>query len=508
MKKTFIFSLMTLFIYVGCKIDSEETTRNATTTSSDGQSLNAAQQAQKGVMFWEFDAPSNDWIEANQNSKPNCYKIQHSPGCTNGGLIIHTEVNTWQRNKLKTVRQYGAGAYEWRLYVPKLEKGAQTSVNCFLYKDDNHELAIKVYSGKNAERSQMRLTDNQVIAELGGYGMATKKIAITQQDWHRFKIELKLVNGNYHAILTVDGREGKDKLEGTLDYGQDNLFNIFCSVENLPKVGDRPATTPTTGVWDNVKYTPNGGAVVPTPKPTPNPKPDNPVGTYRWHFSSYPLSDWVLANQEPNKNVDHCSSVYKDGCDDGRALKIWTNTGTKERKKLKTKQMFGAGIYTWRVFIPTMNIGERVSVGSWLYNDDQHEVDFEVGSGTIKKREEAHATKNNQLIAYITSQNNPELHHDTEIVTVDRVNKGSWHTFQIRLEINQAINGQNYIITWAIDGVDRYKSKLNYGQEKLFHIFCSVENLDFLGERPTTEDVVGLWDYVTYQPYPYSYKPR
>ena len=170
--------------------------------------------------------------------------------------------------------------------------------------------------------------------------------------------------------------------------------------------------------------------------------------------------------------------------------------------------MFGAGIYTWRVFIPTMNIGERVSVGSWLYNDDQHEVDFEVGSGTIKKREEAHATKNNQLIAYITSQNNPELHHDTEIVTVDERNKGSWHTFQIRLEINQAINGQNYIITWAIDGVDRYKSKLNYGQEKLFHIFCSVENLDFLGERPTTEDVVGLWDYVTYQPYPYSYKPR
>ena len=52
MKKTFIFSLvMTLFIYVGCKIDSEETTRNATTTSSDGQSLNAAQQAQKGVRY-------------------------------------------------------------------------------------------------------------------------------------------------------------------------------------------------------------------------------------------------------------------------------------------------------------------------------------------------------------------------------------------------------------------------------------------------------------------------
>ena len=59
MKKTFIFSLMmTLFIYVGCKIDSEEPTPNATTTSSDEQLLNAAQQAQKGAIVWEFSAPS------------------------------------------------------------------------------------------------------------------------------------------------------------------------------------------------------------------------------------------------------------------------------------------------------------------------------------------------------------------------------------------------------------------------------------------------------------------
>ena len=62
--------MMTLFIYVGCKIDSEEPTPNATTTTSDEQLLNAAQQVQKGAIIWEFSAPSNDWIETNQNS--NC----------------------------------------------------------------------------------------------------------------------------------------------------------------------------------------------------------------------------------------------------------------------------------------------------------------------------------------------------------------------------------------------------------------------------------------------------
>jgi len=487
MKKTFIFSLMTLFIYVGCKIDSEEPTRNATTTSSDGQSLNAAQQAQKGVMFWEFDAPSNDWIEANQNSKPNCYKIQHSPGCTNGGLIIHTEVNTLQRNKLKTVRQYGAGVYEWRLYVPKLEKGAQTSVNCFLYKDDSHELAIKVYSGKNAERSQMRLTDHQVIAELGGYGMATKKIAITQQDWHRFKIELKLVNGNYHAILTVDGREGKDKLEGTLNYGQKYLFNIFCSVENLPKVGDRPATTPTIGVWDNVKYTPNGGAVVPT-GPTPDPKPKK---KYEWNFKESVQPDWVMANQNDNKDiVMHRFGAYDNNVQDKAVLQMDTRKGMYDRTKVKTKQMFGAGTYTWRAYIPPMKIGDQVSVGSWLYNDDHHELDFEVGPGTARDRTLLRA-QGGQVIAFITSQGNPFIQQKV-LITED-----AWHTFQIILKLNAR---KHYVATWRIDGKDIFTRELHFGEEYPFHIFCSVENLKFLGDHPTTQKYTGVWDFVKYEP--------
>lgn len=487
MKKTFIFSLMmTLFIYVGCKIDSEEPTPNATTTSSDEQLLNAAQQAQKGAIIWEFSAPSNDWIETNQNSKPNCYKIQHSPGCTNGGLIIHTDANTSQRNKLKTVKQYGAGVYEWRLYVPKLEKGAQTSVNCFLYKDDEHELAIKVYSGKSSERSQMRLNNNQVIAELSGYGIGTKKIAITQEDWYKFKIELQLVNAKYHAILSVDGRGGKDKFEGTLNYGQGVLFNIFCSVENLEKVGDKPATTPTTGVWDNVKYTPNNGAVIPTPMPDPKPK-----NIYEWNFKNPAQPDWIMANQNDNKDIImHKFGVYDKNVQDKAVLQMDTRKGMYDRTKVKTIQTFKAGIYTWRAYIPPMKIGDQVSVGSWLYNDDHHELDFEVGPGTDKDRNTLRA-KGGDAIVFITSQGNP-FDQQKVLITED-----AWHTFQIILKLNAR---KHYVVTWRIDGKDCFTRELHFGEEHPFHIFCSVENLKFLGDHPTTQNYTGVWDFVKYEP--------
>lgn len=37
-------------------------------------------------------------------------------------------------------------------------------------------------------------------------------------------------------------------------------------------------------------------------------------------------------------------------------------------------------------------------------------------------------------------------------------------------------------------------------KEHPFHIFCSVENLKFLGNHPTTQNYTGVWDFVKYEP--------
>ena len=40
---------------------------------------------------------------------------------------------------------------------------------------------------------------------------------------------------------------------------------------------------------------------------------------------------------------------------------------------------FGAGKYTWRVYVPAMGKGDQASIGVFLYRDDQHEIDSEIG---------------------------------------------------------------------------------------------------------------------------------
>ena len=55
-----------------------------------------------------------------------------------------------------------------------------------------------------------------------------------------------------------------------------------------------------------------------------------------------------------------------------------------------------------------------MSIGSWLWNSDKHELDFEVGSGTSKDRESL-KTADDEVVTYITSQDNPALHQKVKI---------------------------------------------------------------------------------------------
>lgn len=214
----------------------------------------------------------------------------------------------------------------------------------------------------------------------------------------------------------------------------------------------------------------------------------------KWNFDN--TNDWLNASQGEQANISQTSVESNTQAEDGKVVKIFTKAGTKERKKLKTKKQYGAGLYTWRAYISDLGTTERVSIGSWLWNSDKHELDFEVGSGTTKDRD-ALAAADDEVIAYITSQDNPALHQKVKI------KKNAWHTFQIDLKLA----GGKYFATWLIDDVKCATQQLNYGQEYPFYIFCSTENLKFVGDSWPYKDNYGLWDYVTYTPYPYSMEP-
>ncbi|WP_292655331.1 hypothetical protein [Nitratifractor sp.] len=126
----------------------------------------------------------------------------------------------------------------------------------------------------------------------------------------------------------------------------------------------------------------------------------------------------------------------------------------------------GYGTYNWRVYLPKPEAKAQFSVGMFLYNDDNHELDFECGYG-----------KNNssgkKIMCYMTSQNNPYSAGDVKEV------KSGWHTFQLKLEPQN----DQYYAHWLIDGQEVKTLQLNYGDEKRFRLYFSTENLAFIGDE-------------------------
>ncbi len=200
-----------------------------------------------------------------------------------------------------------------------------------------------------------------------------------------------------------------------------------------------------------------------------------------WDFKD--IKGWVLSSQDDNP--DSQTSLER-GC-----LKIYTRAGSKDRKKARTEEkVYTTGRYKWRTYVPQMGKGDQASVGSWIYCDDRHEIDFEVGYGKKKVRDELKA-KPGDLVAYMTTQGGP---FSSKPVLI----RPGWHTFEIDLT---AVDGK-YKAQWFIDGKLKHAVQQNFGPEIAFYLFCSVENLGFIGDNPATKDNYGLFDRVEYTWHP------
>lgn len=197
-----------------------------------------------------------------------------------------------------------------------------------------------------------------------------------------------------------------------------------------------------------------------------------------WKFNN--LDGWVYEHQDKNPN-NQC--VIEKG-----KLRIFTTANSWDRKKIRTvDQIYTTGRYTWRTYIPEMGQGDQASVGSWIYCDDRHEIDFEVGYGKQSVREELGAEPD-EMIAYAVTQSNPYKAVYVKIKT-------GWHIFEIDITL---IDG-NYKVEWLIDKKVISTVQQTFGKEYPFYIFCSVENLKFLGDHQPKQDNYGIFDYVKYK---------
>lgn len=206
-------------------------------------------------------------------------------------------------------------------------------------------------------------------------------------------------------------------------------------------------------------------------------KKDPNFVSLRWDFDN--LDGWTYGHQDT-------ATVNLNTVEDG-ILKVVTRAGTYDRPKYRTVDTFTSGIYKWRTYISDIAPGDQTSIGSWIYCDDHHEIDFEVGPGRSEIRERIGAA-DDEYLACMTNQDNPPKSGYVAI-------KGGWHDFAIKLDV---VDG-HYVISWIIDDIVRQTHEVTFGPEYGFHIFVSVENLKFIGDHVATQDNYGLYDWVSFE---------
>lgn len=172
---------------------------------------------------------------------------------------------------------------------------------------------------------------------------------------------------------------------------------------------------------------------------------------------------------------------------DDDILSVRTRGGTFDRTKMHTPAVYTSGTYVWKTYIPEMTPGDMTSVGSWIYCDDHHEIDFEVGWGSSEVRKET-GCPDDMLLACMTNQDFP---YSSSYVPI----AAGWHEFSIELKV---VDGC-YDVRWLIDGTETKRLQTGFGTETAFRIYVSVENLKFIGDHVAASDNVGRYEWVRFK---------
>ncbi|MFC1714589.1 hypothetical protein ACFL6S_13060 [Candidatus Poribacteria bacterium] len=197
-------------------------------------------------------------------------------------------------------------------------------------------------------------------------------------------------------------------------------------------------------------------------------------------------------------------------------MRFRTEANKLQRPKLMTQTVYKEGVYEWRVYIPTFEAGARCSIGAFLYspqssdNSNSREIDFEIGYGRADVRTYL-SIPEDRLICLMTIQPDDSsgtifnIEAFTPADPSNHIEPNNWYTLTV--ELNEDTAGR-YVVSWFIqkDGGPRLNGRSDftceYGPNNAFptdfRIFCSLENLDFMGEFTPTVDHVTYFDRVSF----------
>ncbi len=206
---------------------------------------------------------------------------------------------------------------------------------------------------------------------------------------------------------------------------------------------------------------------------------------------------WYATAENMHSGFDDLSQWRDDSSKDSAksyamqdgVLRIETREASRDRVKVThSRRDFGEGRYSWRVYVPPMGAGDQASIGAFLYRNDKHEVDFEIGYGKATLRRTLRCDPGD-LVCYCTSQGFPFSSSQLEI------RAGRWYTLAIDLTVGK---DSSYVVNWCIDG--RVVKTLQTGikSDVKFGIHCSVENLAFLGDHPPRQKNYALFDWMEF----------
>lgn len=195
------------------------------------------------------------------------------------------------------------------------------------------------------------------------------------------------------------------------------------------------------------------------------------------------MTGWTNASQATEGSVRY---EFRDG-----NLRLWTDSGTYQRPKVRSNsENYRTGTYLWRVYVPAMELNSQVSVGAFLWCDDGHELDFEIGSGQEAVRRQYNA-QDDEVLMYLTSQANP-WHQSIHPIKSER-----W--YDVAIVITET-KDKHYKVRWLLDGKVMDTAIMQYGKKFPFGIYCSLENLKFIGDHPSTREHYTLFNKVGFYP--------
>ncbi|KAI8912175.1 hypothetical protein DFJ77DRAFT_71558 [Powellomyces hirtus] len=196
------------------------------------------------------------------------------------------------------------------------------------------------------------------------------------------------------------------------------------------------------------------------------------------------LSSWIDASQAGG-------SAKNFGLVQNR-VHFAVDPNSSHRVKLEhTERIRGSGRHQWRIFTPVRRPGDITSIGAFLYADDYHELDFEIGYGAEDVRTRL-AAEQDQLVVYMTSQATDGVSWSSLDGSQILITGDAWHELAMDLALNDT--GTQFIVAWWIDGEMVKQSGQSWGPTDIgdgFRSMISLENLWWMGSRGGNEQPPG-----------------